>query len=58
MVPPIAIDAGLGQHVRHSALVTPELGGNFRPAIITTNIPIDPDLLDLNRAGIAGDSIV
>jgi epoxyqueuosine reductase len=43
MVPPIAIDAGLGQQARHSAMITPELGGNFRPAIITTNIPMATD---------------
>ena len=43
MVPPIAIDAGLGQQARHSAMVTPELGGNFRPAVITTNLPMATD---------------
>jgi reductive dehalogenase len=43
MVPPIAIDAGLGQPARHSAMITPELGGNFRPAVITTNLPMATD---------------
>jgi len=43
MVPPIAIDAGLGQQGRHSIVITPELGCNFRPAIITTNIPMATD---------------
>jgi reductive dehalogenase len=43
MVPPIAIDAGLGQQARHSAMITPELGGNFRPAVITTNLPMATD---------------
>jgi len=43
MVVPIAIDAGLGEQGRHSVLITPELGSNFRPAVITTNIPLKPD---------------
>ncbi|RKY80442.1 hypothetical protein DRQ07_05475 [candidate division KSB1 bacterium] len=43
MVVPIAIDAGLGEQGRHSVLITPELGSNFRPAVITTNIPMKPD---------------
>jgi len=43
MVPPILIDAGLGQEGRHSIVITPELGCNFRPAIVTTNLPLQPD---------------
>lgn len=43
MVPPIAIDAGLGEQGRHGVMITPELGCNIRPAIITTNIPLVPD---------------
>jgi reductive dehalogenase len=43
MVPPIAIDAGLGQQGRNSIVITPELGCNFRPAVITTNIPMAID---------------
>ncbi|MCK5222361.1 MAG: reductive dehalogenase, partial [Candidatus Aminicenantes bacterium] len=43
MVPPILVDAGIGEQGRHSIVVTPELGSNFRPAIITTNIPLKPD---------------
>jgi reductive dehalogenase len=43
MVPPICIDAGLGEQGRHSILITPELGSNFRPAIVTTNLPLKPD---------------
>lgn len=43
MVPPILIDAGIGEQGRHSIVVTPELGSNFRPAIVTTNIPLKPD---------------
>jgi epoxyqueuosine reductase len=43
MVPPIAIDAGLGEQGRHGVMITPELGCNIRPAVITTNIPLAPD---------------
>ena len=43
MVPPIAIDAGLGEQGRHSIVITPELGCNFRPAVITTDLPVQPD---------------
>ncbi len=43
MVPPIAIDAGLGEQGRHSVMITPELGSNIRPAVITTNIPMAVD---------------
>jgi reductive dehalogenase len=43
MVPPILIDAGIGEQGRHSIVITPELGSNFRPAIVTTNIPVHPD---------------
>ncbi len=43
MVPPILVDAGLGEQGRPSIVITPELGNNFRPAIITTNLPLKPD---------------
>jgi len=43
MVPPIMVDAGLGEQGRHSIVITPELGCNFRPAVITTNIPMKTD---------------
>jgi len=43
MVPPIMVDAGLGEQGRHSIVITPELGSNFRPAVITTNLPLVPD---------------
>jgi reductive dehalogenase len=41
--PPILIDAGLGEQGRPSIVITPELGCNFRPAIVTTNLPLKPD---------------
>lgn len=40
--PPIAIDAGLGEQGRFGCL-TPELGGNFRPAVVTTSLPMEID---------------
>ncbi|MHC4394146.1 MAG: reductive dehalogenase [Planctomycetota bacterium] len=43
MVPPIMVDSGLGQQGRHSIVITPELGCNFRPAVVTTNIPLAVD---------------
>jgi len=43
MVPPIAIDAGMGEQGRNGILVTPEVGCNLRPAVITTNIPVATD---------------
>jgi len=43
MVPPIMIDAGLGEQGRHSIVITPELGCNFRPAVVTTNLPMATD---------------
>jgi reductive dehalogenase len=43
MVPPILIDAGLGEQGRPSIVITPELGCNFRPAVVTTNLPLKPD---------------
>jgi epoxyqueuosine reductase len=43
MVPPIAIDAGLGEQGRHSIVITPELGCNVRPAVITTNLQLQKD---------------
>ncbi len=43
MVPPIMIDAGLGEQGRHSVVITPELGCNVRPAVVTTNLPMKTD---------------
>jgi ferredoxin len=43
MVPPILVDAGIGEQGRPSIVITPELGNNFRPAVITTNLPLAPD---------------
>ena len=43
MVPPVCVDAGLGEQGRHGILITPELGSNFRPAVVTTNLPVKTD---------------
>ncbi len=42
-VPPIMVDAGLGEQARHGIVITPELGCNVRPAVVTTNLPMKPD---------------
>jgi len=42
-VPPILVDAGIGEQARSSIVITPELGCNFRPAVVTTNLPLKPD---------------
>lgn len=41
--PPIAIDAGLGEQGRFGFCLTPEFGGNFRPAVVTTSLPMEVD---------------
>ncbi len=43
IVPPISIDAGLGEQGRNGIMITPEVGCNFRPAVITTNLPMASD---------------
>ena len=42
-MPPVAIDAGLGEQGRHGVLITPELGANTRTAAVTTDMPLEPD---------------
>lgn len=41
--PPHAVEAGLGEVGRTGFCITPELGGNFRTAVVTTNIPLEID---------------
>ena len=43
IMPPLAIDAGLGELGRNSILITPELGANARLAAVTTDIPLQSD---------------
>jgi reductive dehalogenase len=43
IVPPHAVEAGLGELGRTGFCITPEAGGNCRMAIVTTNIPLTID---------------
>lgn len=43
IVPPHAVEAGLGQLGRTGFCITPELGGNCRMALITTSLPMKTD---------------
>lgn len=43
IVPPILVDAGLGQQGRHGFVITPEFGANFRAAVVTTSFPMAVD---------------
>ncbi len=43
IVPPLAVEAGLGEVSRPGFCVTPELGSNCRTAVITTNLPMATD---------------
>ncbi len=43
IIPPLAIDAGLGELGRNGIVITPELGANTRIAAITTNMELEPD---------------
>ena len=43
VMPPIGIDAGLGEVGRNGLMITPELGPNARLACVTTNIPMEAD---------------
>ncbi len=43
IVPPHAVEAGLGEIGRTGFCITPEAGGNCRMAIVTTNLPMVTD---------------
>ena len=43
IVPPLAVEAGLGEVSRPGYCVTPELGSNCRTAVVTTNLPMATD---------------
>ncbi len=43
IVPPHAVEAGLGELGRTGFCIAPEVGGNCRMAIVTTNIPLTID---------------
>lgn len=43
LVPPIFIDAGIGEHGRCCQVVTKEFGNNFRPGGVLTDLPLATD---------------
>ncbi|GLO63518.1 hypothetical protein MACH09_40260 [Vibrio sp. MACH09] len=43
IVPPLAIQAGMGEAARNGILLTPELGPNIRPAAVITDLDLEPD---------------
>ncbi|KAA3663748.1 MAG: reductive dehalogenase [Chloroflexi bacterium] len=43
VVPPYAVDAGLGEHCRAGYVITPETGSNCRTAVILTNLELAED---------------
>ncbi|WP_066014696.1 MULTISPECIES: 4Fe-4S dicluster domain-containing protein [Endozoicomonas] len=43
VLPPIAIQAGMGESARNGVLITPELGPNIRLAAVITNLDLEPD---------------
>jgi len=43
VVPPYAVDAGLGEHCRAGFVITPEVGSNCRTAVILTELELAPD---------------
>jgi epoxyqueuosine reductase len=43
VVPPIAVEAGLGQWGRNGTMITPETGPNMRLAVVTTNLDMTID---------------
>lgn len=43
IVPPHAVEAGLGEVGRTGFCITPEVGGNCRMAMVTTNLPMATD---------------
>lgn len=43
VMPPILIDAGVGEQGRTGTCITPDFGGNFRPSIVLTDMPLQVD---------------
>lgn len=43
IVPPLAIEAGLGEVCRAGYCITPEVGSNCRMAVVVTNLPMATD---------------
>jgi ferredoxin len=43
LVPPVFIDAGIGEDARCGYVITKEVGNNFRPGGVLTDLPLVPD---------------
>jgi reductive dehalogenase len=43
VMPPICVDAGVGEQGRMGITISPEFGPNFRPGVVVTNLPLEPD---------------
>ncbi|TWH56525.1 reductive dehalogenase [Desulfitobacterium sp. LBE] len=43
IMPPHMVAAGIGEQGRLGVVVTPEFGPNFRPSMVVTNMPLEPD---------------
>jgi len=43
LVPPILVDAGIGEQGRHGFVIAPEVGANLRAAVVTTNLDLAVD---------------
>ena len=43
LVTPMVVKSGLGEMSRMGIAVTPELGARFKAAVITTDLPLEPD---------------
>jgi reductive dehalogenase len=43
MLPPVAVDAGLGELGRHGYLISPKFGARIRLGAVTTDLPLIPD---------------
>jgi len=40
---PVFYEVGFGELGRHGSLINPEMGSNFRPGFVTTDLPLDYD---------------
>jgi len=43
VLPPILVDAGCGEQGRLGTCISPDFGGNFRPAVVVTDLPLEID---------------
>ncbi|NBJ14386.1 MAG: reductive dehalogenase [Dehalobacter sp. 4CP] len=43
IMPPHMVAAGVGEQGRNGLVITPEFGPNFRPSMVVTDLPLEPD---------------